>query len=132
MGKDESGGFHPPKGKPSTANKVEGLGISNAPADKIEEFLDLDNEYVADDLNLDPSVPVRHPNRNTSKGENSFKGKENKPESDKTADLAVDEESKTEAEELPQVLNKELLNWRAIRHPVVSRSTFPHTKQAWR
>jgi hypothetical protein len=108
MGKDESGGFHPPKGKPSTVGKVEGLGISNAPADKIEEFLDLDSEYVADDLNLDPSVHVRHPNRNTSKGENSFKGKENKPESDKTADLAIDEENKTEVEELPQILNKEL------------------------
>lgn len=108
MGKDQSGGFHPPKGKPSTINKVEGLGISNAPAEKLDEFLELDNKYVEDDLTLDPSLPVRHPNRNTSKGENSFKGKENKPESDKTAELSIDDENKTEPEELPQVLDKEL------------------------
>ena len=108
MGKDQSGGFHPPKGKPSTINKVEGLGISNAPAEKLDEFLELDNKYVEDDLNLDPSLPIRHPNRNTSKGENSFKGKENKPESDKTAELSIDDENKTEPEELPQVLDKEL------------------------
>jgi hypothetical protein len=108
MGKDQSGGFHPPKGKPSAINKVEDLGISNAPAEKLEDFLELDSEYVADDFTLDPSVPVRHPNRNTSKGENSFKGKENKPESDKTADFVIDEDNKTEPEELPQVLNKEL------------------------
>ncbi|MCF2499563.1 baeRF7 domain-containing protein [Dyadobacter chenhuakuii] len=108
MGKDQSGGFHPPKGKPSTINKVEGLGISNAPAEKLDEFLELDNKYVEDDLTLDPSLPVRHPNRNTSKGENSFKGKENKPESDKTAELSIDDQNKTEPEELPQVLDKEL------------------------
>ncbi|MCE7067011.1 hypothetical protein [Dyadobacter sp. CY326] len=108
MGKDESGGFHPLKGKPSVVNKVEGLGIPNTPSDKLEEFLERDDEYVADDLTLDPSVPVRHPNRNTSKGENSFKGKENKPESDKTSEFVIDEETKTEPEELPQVLNKEL------------------------
>ncbi|WP_439555592.1 hypothetical protein [Dyadobacter sp.] len=108
MGKDQSGGFHPPKGKPSAINKVEGLGVSNAPADKLEEFLELDDQYVEDDLTLDPSIPVRHPNRNTSKGENSFKGKENKPESDKTADIAMAENVDVEPEELPQVLSKEL------------------------
>ncbi|MCE6992964.1 hypothetical protein [Dyadobacter sp. CY323] len=108
MGKDQSGGFHPPKGKPSAINKVEGLGISNAPPEKLEEFLDLDNEYVEDDLTIDPSIPIRHPNRNTSKGDDSFKGKENKPASDKTTVLAVDEQAETEPEELPQVLSKEL------------------------
>ncbi|WP_031526492.1 baeRF7 domain-containing protein [Dyadobacter crusticola] len=108
MGKDQSGGFHPPKGKPSAVNKVEGLGIPNAPADKLEEFLELDDQYVEDDLTIDPSIPIRHPNRNTSKGENSFKGKENKPESDKTEDLAIVDSVDVEPEELPQVLSKEL------------------------
>ena len=108
MGKDQSGGFHPPKGKPSAVNKVEGLGISTTSPEELENFLDRDDEYVADDLTLDPSLPVRHPNRNASKGENSFKGKENKPESDKTADLAIIEDVKIEPEELPGVLTKEI------------------------
>jgi hypothetical protein len=108
MGKDQSGGFHPPKGKPSAISKEEGLGVSNAPSEKLEEFLEMNDEYLQDDLTLDPSVPVRHPNRNPSKGENSFKGKENKPSSNKTIDMAESESVKTEPEELPQVLSKEL------------------------
>ena len=108
MGKDQSGGFHPPKGKPSAANKVEGLGLSNAPSEKLEEFLEMNDEYLENDLDLDPSIPVRHPNRNISKGENSFKGKENKPASNKTTELAIDQDVKTGPEELPSVLTKEL------------------------
>ena len=108
MGKDQSGGFHPPKGKPSAANKVEGLGVSSASSDKLEEFLEMNDEYLEDDLTIASSVPVRHPNRNNSKGENSFKGKENKPASDRTTDIAIDDEVETEPEELPQILSKEL------------------------
>ena len=108
MGKDQSGGFHPPKGKPTAINKTEGLGKPNASSDNLEEFLQLDNEYVEDDLTIDPSIPVRHPNRNSSKGENSFKGKENKPSSNKTTDLAIVENVDTKPEELPQILSKEL------------------------
>ena len=108
MGKDQSGGFHPAKGKPSAANKVEGLGVSNASSDKLEEFLEMNEEYLEDDLTIASSVPVRHPNRNNSKGENAFKGKENKPASNRTTDIAIDESVETEPEELPQTLSKEL------------------------
>jgi len=108
MGKDQSGGFHPPKGKPSAVNKVEGLGKPNTSADNLEEFLERDEEYVQDDMTIDASVQVRHPNRNPSKGENSFKGKENKPASNKTIELATEERAETEPEELPQILDKEL------------------------
>lgn len=108
MGKDQSGGFHPPKGKPSAINKVEGMGVSTTPSENIEEFLDRDSTYMEDDMTLDPSIPVRHPNRNTSKGENNFKAKVNTPESDKTVELTVAEDVKTEIEELPGVLTKEI------------------------
>jgi hypothetical protein len=69
MAKDQSGGFHPSKGKPSGVDKPEGLGISNTPPEQIEEYLERTDQYVQDDDTLDPSVPVRHPNRNVSKGD---------------------------------------------------------------
>jgi hypothetical protein len=109
MGKDKSGGFHPAKGKPTAINKEEGLGIPTSPSDKVEEFLELSDTYTDDDQTISASIPVRHPNRNVSKKEQAFKNKDNKPESDKTVELAVaEEEVKTEPEELPGVLEKEL------------------------
>jgi hypothetical protein len=108
MGKDQSGGFHPPKGKPSAINKVEGMGIPTTPSEKLEDSLERDDQYLQDDLTLDHSVPIRHPNRNTSKGENSVKAKVNSPESDKTVEMSIREDVKTEKEELPGILNKEI------------------------
>jgi hypothetical protein len=107
MGKDQSGGFHPGKGKPSAINKVEGLGVSSSNSDQVDTFLELDDQYLEDDLTIDPSIPVRHPNRNTSKGENNFKAKSNTPESDKTVDLHVAADVETPAEELPGILDRE-------------------------
>ena len=67
MGKDQSGGFHPPKGKPSGSKKSEGLGVSTTPPDQLEDFLDRDDEYTLDDERIDPSIQVNNPNRPKTK-----------------------------------------------------------------
>jgi hypothetical protein len=68
-GKDDNGSFHPGKGKPSGANKEENLGLQSTPPEKLDEYLDITEKYTVDDDELAPGVPVRHHNRNTSKGE---------------------------------------------------------------
>ncbi|TDH21442.1 hypothetical protein EXU57_19800 [Segetibacter sp. 3557_3] len=108
MGKDDNGVFHPGKGKPSGINKEEGLGIQATPPEKMDEYLEITDKYTIGEDTLDPSVPVRHPNRNTSKGEDTYKGKENKVESNKSNNQTFDEDrTQTEVEELPGVLTKE-------------------------
>jgi len=70
MGKDANGTFHPGKGKPSGANKDESnTGLQATPPEKMDEYLEITDKYFVNDDELEPSVPVRHPNRNTSKGE---------------------------------------------------------------
>lgn len=109
MGKDDSGTFHPGKGKPSGVNKQEGLGIHPTDPEKLEQYLDITDKYTTGEDELAPGVPLRHPNRNTSKGEDQYKGKENKEESDKTRNEAYTEErSKITAEEIPGRLTKEI------------------------
>src|ERR1044071_134131 len=95
MGKDKSGTFHPGKGKPSGINKEEGLGLQATDPDKINEYIEITNKYTVDADELAPGVPLRHPNRNTSKGEDQFKGKENKEKSDKTVENTFTEERTT-------------------------------------
>jgi hypothetical protein len=68
-GKDANGVFHPGKGEPSGANKSEGLGLQPTEPDKLEEYEELTDKYTVEADKLDPSVHLRHPNRNTSKGE---------------------------------------------------------------
>lgn len=108
MGKDENGMFHPGKGKPSGVNKEEGLGIQATEPEKMDEYLELTEKYTVAEDELDPSLPVRHPNRNTSKGRDVYKGKENTGQSDKTKNEAFNEErAKVVAEELPGIMTKE-------------------------
>jgi len=130
MGKDQSGGFHPPKGKPSAINKVEGMGIPTTPSEEVENFLDRDSEYMQDAMTLDPSVPVRHPNRNTSKGEDDFKGKTNTSESDKTVQMSVAADVQTQPEELPGILNKELFVELATHRSSCCATVYLPTHQA--
>lgn len=109
MGKDEHGEFHPGKGKPSGINKEEGLGIQDTPREKMNEYIEISEKYTIGEDTLDPSVHVRHPNRNTTKGEGTYKAKENKPESDKSNnETSVEEHTQVVAEQLPGVLTKEL------------------------
>ena len=118
MGKDDNGTFHPGKGKPSGANKEEGLGFVSTPPEKLDEYLEMTEKYTLGADELEPSVRMRHPNRNTSKGEGNFKGKENTPASDKTANETFTEErTEVEPQELPGILTKdifrELANYKA-------------------
>lgn len=109
MGKDQNGVFHPGKGKPSGVNKEEGLGIQATLPEKMNEYIEVSEKYTIGEDELDPAVPLRHPNRNTSKGEDTYKGKENKDESNKSINETYTEDrSPLVAEELPGVLTKEL------------------------
>src|SRR3954463_6061181 len=93
MGKDDNSVFHPGKGKPSGVNKEEsGAGIQATPPEKMDEYLEVTEKYFVNDDELEPSVPVRHPNRNTSKGEDRYKGKENTEESNKSNNETFTEE----------------------------------------
>ncbi|HLL43759.1 MAG TPA: hypothetical protein VK369_11510 [Segetibacter sp.] len=109
MGKDQNGVFHPGKGKPSGINKEEGLGIQDTPPEKMNEYIEISEKYTIGEDELDPAVPVRHPNRNTSKGEDRYKGKENEEESNKSNNQTFTEErAPVAAEQLPGVLTKEV------------------------
>jgi hypothetical protein len=75
----------------------------------MDKYMELTDKYTEDADQLAPNVPLRHPNRNTSKGEDTFKAKENQPESDKTIkDTLTEDRSATVAEELPGTLTKEV------------------------
>lgn len=108
IGKDDNGVFHPGKGKPSGVNKEEsGSGIQATPPEKMDEYLEVTEKYFVDDDELESSVPVRHPNRNTSKGEGRYKG-ENKEETNKSNNQAFTEDrAPVVAEQLPGVLTRE-------------------------
>lgn len=108
MGKDQNGVFHPGKGKPSGVNKEEGLGIQGTPPEKMNEYIEISEKYTIGEDELDPAVSVRHPNRNTSKGEDRYKG-ENKEETNKSNnETFAEDRSPVVAEQLPGVLTKEL------------------------
>src|SRR5689334_18121800 len=107
-GKDSNGVFHPGKGKPSGINKDEGLGILPTEPEKMDQYLELTEKYTDGEDRLAENVPVRHKNRNTSKGEDTYKAKENNPESNKSDNGAFTEErTATVPEQLPGVLTKE-------------------------
>jgi hypothetical protein len=74
MGKDQNGIFHPAKGKPSGANKEEGLGFTSTPPEKLDEYLNITDKYTTGPDELAEGVPLRHPNRNTSKNEETKNG----------------------------------------------------------
>lgn len=105
MGKDQNGGFHPPKGKPS-GDEQEGLGISTSAPEDIEAYQERTDEYVVDDENLDPSIPVRHPNRRTGGGNNNTR-KPNLRSSDTTIEMSTTTDETADPEELPGILEKE-------------------------
>jgi hypothetical protein len=108
MGKDIHGVFHPGKGKPSGINKDEGLGLLPTDPEKMDEYLEISDKYTDGEDTLAEHVPVRHKNRNTSKGEDTYKAKENKEESNKSNNQTFTEERTTTVpEQLPGVLTKE-------------------------
>ncbi|MEJ7768374.1 MAG: hypothetical protein WKF89_11230 [Chitinophagaceae bacterium] len=109
FGIDDNGVFHPGEGKPSGINNEEGLGIQATPPKKLEEYLQLTDKYMVGEGELDPSVPIRHPNRKTSKGDNTFKARGSTKESNKSKNETFDEELiPVVVEELPGILSREI------------------------
>lgn len=74
MSKDQNGVFHPGKGKPSGANKEEGLGLQATEPDKMDEYLAISDKYTSGEDELAEGVTLKHPNRTTSKGEETKTG----------------------------------------------------------
>ncbi|MBA2562336.1 MAG: hypothetical protein H0V14_05370, partial [Chitinophagaceae bacterium] len=109
MGKDKTGKFHPGKGKPSGINKKEGLGIHSTSSENMKQYDEITEKYIEGEDELSPNVSLRHPNRNTSKGEDTYKAKENNAASDKAVnDTLAQDRTPTVPEELPGILTKEL------------------------
>src|SRR5688572_15409475 len=110
MGKDRTGKYHPPKGKPSGAGKEEGLGIHPTDPDKLDQYLDITDRYTTGADELAPSVPVRHPNRHTSRGEGDYRERSRKPkEQDKTTTKTFKEEAqRVQPEELPGKVTRDI------------------------
>ncbi|MBC7850424.1 MAG: hypothetical protein H7Y31_11850 [Chitinophagaceae bacterium] len=107
MGKDESGVFHPRKGKPSGK---EGLDLQPTQPKKQSTEQEKMNKYTNTEDEPAAGVEMRHQNRNTSKGENRADGTSTNRETDKTAG----KESNPEAfavpnNEIASILNKETL-----------------------
>jgi hypothetical protein len=114
VGKDRSGNYHPPKGKPSGIDKEEGLGLQPTEPEKLDEYLEITDKYTDGANELAADVPARHPNRNVNKRNQSLKksGKDkledevsNKSKNDHFTEDLTD----TVAEELPGLLSKEIV-----------------------
>ncbi len=117
-GKDRDGTFHPGKGKPSGINKAEGLGLQPIDPEKFEQDFEMTDKYTAGEDILADNLPVKHPNRNTSKGGNTTNAKRNKGGGIKSNyDSSFDDRIVTVPEQLPGVLTKdrfaELANYKA-------------------
>jgi hypothetical protein len=111
MGKDRTGKYHPPKGKPSGAGKSEdALGVQATPPEKMEQYEKITERYTIDDDTLAPDVHMRHPNRNTQKGQSRFKNQQDAQDSVKgTATVATQEATPSVApEELPGILSRDI------------------------
>ena len=110
MGKDRTGKYHPPKGKPSGAGKEEGLGIHPTDPEKLEQYLDITDRYTTGPDELAPSVPVRHPNRHRSRDEGHYRERSRKTEEqDKTTTETFKEEAQQiQPEDLSGKLTREI------------------------
>jgi hypothetical protein len=107
MGRNQSG---PGNGKPRGNKKEESLGLHPTEAEDLREGIDVSEKYIDGEDELDATVALRHPNRNTSKKENQYKGKENKKQSDKPkTETDTDQRARTLAEELPGKITKEVV-----------------------
>lgn len=107
MGKDRTGKFQPPKGKPSGTAKDEGLGLSPTDPDKIDQYLDITDRYTTGDDELAPHVPVRHPNRNTEKGHSSFRNQADNQDSRHDPHATAEATTQVVPQEIASVMTKE-------------------------
>lgn len=132
MGKDRNGKYHPPKGKPSGAGKNEGgLGARATEPEKMDEYLDITNKYTVDDDTLAPHVPMRHPNRNTEKGQERFRNQEDRQDTISNEEQMIREDrTSTMPEELPGVLDKTIFTELADFHADHCISIYLNTHKA--
>jgi hypothetical protein len=126
MGRNKSG---PGNGKPSGNKKEESLGVHSTEIENLKEDIDVSYKYKAGEDELSATVALRHPNRNTSKKENQYKGKENKNESDKPK-TEVAQRARTVAEELPGKITKEVVAELAAYKSTCCISLYLPTHQA--
>ena len=109
MGKDRTGKYHPSKGKPSGAGKEEGLGVHPTDPEKINEYIDITNRYTTDADTLAPHVHLRHPNRNTEKGQERLRNQQDNQKVTTEEKAFTEERAEVVPEELPGVLSKDML-----------------------
>lgn len=107
MAKDNKGRFQPAKGKPSGAGKPQEMGIHPTDIEKLEEYFERDELYTEGDA-LAADLPLRHPNRNISKGEPSNKLRSNSAPNKAEGPVKDITEESTEAEQLPGILSRRL------------------------
>ena len=109
MGKDRNGTYHPGKGKSSGVNKEEGLGLHPTELEKMERYEEITERYTAGEDELAADVHMRHPNRNTSKGQarNDTNGNNSEAENNKIRSFTEARQT-LQAKELPGKLTKEI------------------------
>jgi hypothetical protein len=108
MGKDKTGKYHPPKGKPSGVNKEEGLGLSKTiDPEKFEEHERLTERYTDGENQLSADVRIRHVNRNVNKG-SSTTSRDKNPDKTTTERFEENDVQSAVPEEMPGMFNKEL------------------------
>jgi len=109
MGKDRSGRYHPPKGKPSDTSK-EGLGLRKSmdPED-LEQDMKMTERYTAGPDKLSDDVYMRHPNRQTRKGKEVYKPQEEGSSKTYKEEMFNKDVVDTPLEEIEGIITKDLL-----------------------
>jgi hypothetical protein len=130
MGKDREGKFHPRKGKPSGSGTEEGVGLTPPNVGSVEQYIELADKYTEGPDEMPANVKVRHPNRNTNKGEEKKEQPLNKSSYKSKNDTFADDRSPVAIEELPGVLTKELFSELANYRSESSISVYLPTHRA--
>lgn len=129
MGKDREGKFHPAKGKPSGANKEEGLGLTkNFGPDALERDKEITERYTTDADRLADHLHLRHRNRNTSKGE--VVKNDNPLNKSREDTLTESTAGTTVPEELVPIIPKELFTYLSTHKSPVCASIILPTHSA--
>jgi len=109
MGKDRSGRYHPPKGKPSDTSK-EGLGLRpGMDPEDLEQDMKMTERYTEGPDKLASDVYMRHPNRQTRKGKEVYKPQEEGSSKTYKEEMFNKDRVDTPLEEIEGVITKDLL-----------------------
>ncbi|HYG04249.1 MAG TPA: hypothetical protein VD927_17500 [Chryseosolibacter sp.] len=137
MGKDREGKFHPKKGKPSAAGKIEGrTGLKDINTNAIEDYLEIADKYTVGEEAPAPNIHVRHPNRNVDKGEDrrlekaDNNNRQNPSYKSKAETLNRSAVESKPIREITGVLTKDILNELAAVHADHCISFYMETHQA--